>query len=123
MAHMRGLLPATTKPELPPPAPTYPVRSGNLPPIYDWTGFYVGLSGGATWGDAKWASDPDLTTGTVTGSSGLIGGTLGYNSQNLGPFGVGEEFDFTLRQVNFSIPATTFSPNCEVKSNWVSTAR
>ncbi|HWN50612.1 MAG TPA: hypothetical protein VNO18_12455 [Xanthobacteraceae bacterium] len=21
------------------PAPAYPVRSGNLPPVYDWTGF------------------------------------------------------------------------------------
>jgi len=105
------------------PAPAYPVKSGNLPPVYDWTGFYVGLSGGATWGDAKWASDPDLTSGTVTGSSGLIGGTIGYNSQNLGPLVVGEEFDFGWRKFNFSIPAATCAPNCELKSNWVSTAR
>lgn len=105
------------------PAPAYPVRSFNLPPIYDWTGFYVGLSGGATWGRTKWESDPDVTQGTVTGSSGLIGGTIGYNAQNLGPFIVSEEFDFSWRKFNFTIPAATCMPNCNLQSNWVSTAR
>jgi outer membrane immunogenic protein len=105
------------------PAPAYPVRAPNLPPVYDWTGFYVGLSGGATWGSTKWESDPDLTQGTVTGSSGLIGGTIGYNMQNWGPMVVGEEFDFSWRHFDYSIPAATCGPTCEVTSDWVSTAR
>jgi outer membrane immunogenic protein len=105
------------------PAPAYPVRAPNQPPIYDWTGFYVGLSGGATWGRAKWESDPDLTQGTVTGSSGVIGGTIGYNMQNLGPLVVGEEFDFSWRHFDYSIPAATCGSNCQLTSDWVSTAR
>jgi len=105
------------------PAPTYPIRSANQPPAYDWTGFYVGLSGGATWGNAKWESDPDATQGTVSGSSGVIGGTIGYNMQNWGPLVVGEEFDFSWRKFDFTIPAATCAPTCTLTSDWVSTAR
>jgi outer membrane immunogenic protein len=105
------------------PAPAYPVKSPDQPPVHDWTGFYVGLSGGATWGTAKWESDPDLTSGTVPGSSGIIGGTMGYNAQNWGRLVVGEEFDFSYRKYNFTIPAATCMQNCELKSDWVSTAR
>jgi opacity protein-like surface antigen len=105
------------------PAPAYPVRSPNLPPIYDWTGFYVGLSGGATFGRTKWDSDPDVADGAVTGASGLIGGTIGYNAQNIGPFVISEEFDFSWRKFDFTIPAATCGPTCGLSSNWVSTAR
>ena len=105
------------------PAPAYPVGPANVPPVYDWTGFYVGLSGGATWGDAKGASDPDATQGTVSGSSGVIGGTIGYNMQNWGPLVVGEEFDFSWRKFDYTIPAATCGPTCDLRSDWVSTAR
>ena len=101
----------------------YPIRSVNLPPEYDWTGFYVGVSGGTKRGRASWKSDPDLTSGAVTGSSGLVGGTIGYNAQNLGRFVVGTEFDFNWRRFDFTIPAATCGPNCELTSNWFSTAR
>jgi outer membrane immunogenic protein len=93
------------------------------PPEYDWTGFYVGLNGGGSWGRANWESDPDVAAGTVTRSSGLVGGTLGYNMQNLGPFVVGGEFDFNWRRFDFTIPAATCGPTCELDSNWFSTAR
>jgi len=105
------------------PAPAYPVRSPNLPPVYDWTGFYAGLSGGATWGTATWSSDPDGTQGTVSGSSGIIGGTIGYNMQNIGAFVVGEEFDISWRKFNFTIPAATCMPSCNLESDWMATAR
>lgn len=103
-------------------APAYPVKS-NLPPVYDWTGFYVGLSGGASWGRAKWESDPDLTSGTAAATSGLVGGTIGYNAQSWGRLVIGEEFDFSWRKFDFTIPAATCVQNCELKSDWVSTAR
>jgi outer membrane immunogenic protein len=106
------------------PAPAYPVATPpTFAPNYDWTGFYAGLSGGVTWGDAKWDSDPDLTRGTESHASGLFGGTIGYNSQTLGRFVLGEEFDFSYRPYNFTIPAATCMPNCTLTSSWVSTAR
>jgi outer membrane immunogenic protein len=102
----------------------YPAKSAAyLPPVYDWTGFYVGISGGATRGRASWESDPDLTSGTDTRSSGLVGGTIGYNAQNLGQFVVGTEFDFNWRRFDFMIPAATCGTTCELKSDWFSTAR
>lgn len=108
------------------PAPyPYPAKSGYMPPppVYDWTGFYVGISGGATRGRATWESDPDLTSGTDARSSGLVGGTIGYNAQNLGQFVVGTEFDFNWRRFDFMIPAATCGTTCELKSDWFSTAR
>lgn len=105
------------------PAPAYPVRTANMPPVYDWSGLYVGANAGASWGRTKWESDPDVTQGTVTGSTGLIGGTIGYNAQNLGSLIVGEEFDFNWRPYNFAIPPASCAPGCELKSQWFSTAR
>jgi outer membrane immunogenic protein len=104
-------------------SPAYPAKSANMPPVYDWTGFYVGISGGATRGRASWESDPDLTSGTDTRSSGLVGGTMGYNAQNLGPFVFGTEFDFNWRKFDFTIPAAICGTTCELKSSWFSTAR
>ncbi len=55
-----------------------------MPPVmtpasaYNWTGFYVGINGGGIW---------DGST-----SGGLIGGTIGYNSQS-GPWVLGLEGD------------------------------
>jgi hypothetical protein len=102
-AHAGFLDPAPAYPVTPPGYPGYPVKSANtVPSVYDWTGFYVGINGGGSWGHAPWSSD----------------GTIGYNAQNLGRFVVGEEFDFDWRSID-----TTFStPSCEFKSRWVSTA-
>jgi outer membrane immunogenic protein len=113
----------------PPPAyptqsgPAYPVKSAVAAPVYDWTGFYAGINGGGSWGRIPWSSDPDLAAGTTTVSGGLIGGTIGYNTQNMGPFVFGEEFDFDWRGINATIPAPSCAPNCELKSDWLATAR
>jgi outer membrane immunogenic protein len=106
-----------------PSAPAYPVKSAVASPVYDWTGFYVGINGGGSWGRVPWSSEPDFTSGTATASSGLIGGTIGYNMQNVGPFVFGEEFDFNWRSFNAAIPALSCQPNCELKSDWLATAR
>jgi outer membrane immunogenic protein len=100
------------------PAPAYAPA-----PVYDWSGLYVGINGGASSGRASWVSDPDLTAGADTHSSGLVGGTIGYNSQTFGHLVVGEEFDFNWRRFSFNIPAATCGPACTLDSNWFSTAR
>jgi outer membrane immunogenic protein len=122
-AHAGFLDPAPAYP-VPSPAPGYPVKSANImPAVYDWTGFYVGINGGGSWGHVPWSSDPDAMAGNVTVSSGLVGGTIGYNAQNLGRFVVGEEFDFDWRSFDATIPTPSCAPGCEFKSRWVSTAR
>jgi outer membrane immunogenic protein len=123
-AHAGFLDPAPAYPTPAPSYPGYPVKSANtISPVYDWTGFYVGINGGASLGHVPWSSDPDGTNGNVTVSSGLVGGTIGYNAQNLGRFVVGEEFDFDWRSINAGIPAASCALNCEFKSWWLSTAR
>jgi outer membrane immunogenic protein len=123
-AHAGFLDPAPAYPVPAPGYPGYPVKSANIPPVaYDWTGFYVGVNGGGSWGRVPWSSDPDGTAGTAAVSSGLVGGTIGYNAQNLGRLVVGEEFDFDWRSFDATIPTPSCAPGCEFKSRWVSTAR
>ena len=41
-------------------------------PVYNWTGFYLGINGGGGWGHSAWT-----TTNGFDVSGGLIGGTAG----------------------------------------------
>src|SRR5262249_62158253 len=54
----------------PPPAAAY------YAPVYNWTGFYLGINGGGGWGTSQWDGIDKFDL-----SGGLIGGTLGYNWQ------------------------------------------
>ena len=91
-------------------------------PVYDWTGFYTGVSAGGSFADANWNYSGN--SGSVSRSSGLIGGTIGYNSMTFGgPIVLGEEFDFSWRPYNFSVTAPVCGPTCSLTSDWVSTAR
>jgi outer membrane immunogenic protein len=54
-----------------------------VPPPYDWTGFYIGVSGGGSLGGSN-HFDPNGVPYTVDGISvkgGMVGGTVGYNWQ------------------------------------------
>ena len=63
-------------------APPAPV----LPPIYDWSGFYIGANGG--WGESRncWGAVPltgvTISDGCASRSGGLFGGQLGYRWQS-----------------------------------------
>ena len=71
----------------PAPAPYY------APPVFSWTGFYVGVNGG--WGGSSNGGDFGSPTG------GLIGGTVGYNYQ-IGQFVAGLEGDWDWADLNKS---------------------
>lgn len=91
--------------------------------VYNWTGVYVGLQGGGTWGRSDWASVPDVTSGTYSASGALFGGTLGYNLQADGPLVLGVEADIAGSSVKGTVPPATCAPNCEITSPWLATAR
>jgi opacity protein-like surface antigen len=57
-------------------------------PVYNWTGFYIGINGGGAWGDSTWDS-----IGTFDVAGFLVGGTAGYNWQ-AGQFVFGLEGDY-----------------------------
>ena len=61
------------------------------PPVFSWTGFYVGVNGG--WGGGTNGGDFGSPTG------GLVGGTVGYNYQ-VGQFVAGLEGDWDWADLN-----------------------
>ncbi len=34
-------------------------------PVYNWTGFYIGINGGGAWGDSRWDLDRHASTSTA----------------------------------------------------------
>jgi outer membrane immunogenic protein len=68
-------------------------------PAYNWTGFYIGLSGGGSESSQSFTSTAGITTGKFTGSGGLVGGTIGYNYQ-VNKFVFGLEGDASWANIN-----------------------
>ena len=90
-ALMAGVASSAMAADLPtrkaPPAP----QVYAAPPVFSWTGFYVGVNGG--WGAGTNGGDFGSPTG------GLVGGTAGYNYQ-IGQFVVGLEGDWDWADLN-----------------------
>jgi len=85
-------------------------------PLYNWTGFYVGINGGGGWGSSHW-DNPLAPVGRFNLSGGLVGGTLGYNWQ-FNQFVVGLEGDIDWA----NIKGTGFGC-CTTENTWLSTVR
>ncbi|HKS86834.1 MAG TPA: outer membrane protein [Pseudolabrys sp.] len=89
------------------------------PPVYNWTGFYVGINGGGAWGRSDF-SDP-LASGHFKTSGGLVGGTVGYNWQvNQVVFGLEGDVDWSDIRGSTICGGVT---SCNVRNNWLGTAR
>ena len=92
-ALMAGVASSAMAADLPtrkaPPAP----QVYAAPPVFSWTGFYVGLNGG--WGGGSSGGDFGSPTG------GLVGGTVGYNYQ-ISQFVIGVEGDWDWADLNKS---------------------
>jgi outer membrane immunogenic protein len=85
-------------------------------PIYNWTGFYLGINGGGGWGRSQWDGVDKFDV-----SGGLIGGTIGYNWQ-FGQAVIGVEGDIDWSGIRGS--TNTFCPlGCETRNHWLATAR
>ena len=130
-------LAADLPPAAPPRAPAIYVPP--VLPVYNWSGFYLGINGGYGFGSSEW-TDPLNTSGSTSSGSfntngGLVGGTLGVNFQTGGfVFGVEGDWDWQGLQGTSSSPfctdvftaATAKSPagaGCETKSDWIATFR
>ena len=101
-----------------PPAPYAPQ------PTSSWTGFYIGINGGAGWGTSS--SSADLTplglAATIPiasgGTAGWLGGvTAGYNFQaGVVVFGIEGDFDWADIEGN---TACLVVFNCNAKQDWI----
>jgi outer membrane immunogenic protein len=93
-----------------------PVPQRTFVPVYNWTGFYIGINGGGGWGDSKWDS-----VGSFDVSGGMIGGTVGYNWQ-AAQWVFGLEGDLDWAHINGSSTAACVA-GCKTSNNWLATVR
>lgn len=96
----------------PPPAVGAPIYN----PVFNWTGFYVGINGGGAWGRSTWDS-----ADTFSVSGGLVGATAGYNWQ-IGQAVLGVEGDVDWTNIN-GTTTTLCAQGCKTSNSWLSTVR
>jgi outer membrane immunogenic protein len=85
-------------------------------PVYNWTGFYIGINGGGAWGDSRWDS-----VGTFDVSGAMIGGTVGYNWQ-VQQFVFGLEGDLDWTNIDGTSTAACVA-GCRTSNSWLATVR
>jgi len=91
------------------------------PPLYNWTGFYVGVNGGGAFGHSELNNVFGTQGYDVNG--GLVGGTLGYNYQ-VGQWVFGLEGDVDWADISGSTSSGICAGlSCSTKNDWLATAR
>ncbi|HEX5507630.1 MAG TPA: outer membrane protein [Pseudolabrys sp.] len=98
---------------LPEKAPPY------VEPVYNWTGFYVGINGGGGFGHSSF-TDPFFSD-RFNVSGGLVGGTLGYNWES-GPIVWGLEGDIDWSSIRGSADCG-IATTCHLRNDWLGTFR
>jgi outer membrane immunogenic protein len=102
----------------------YPVPP---PPLYSWTGFYVGANGGFGGNNVNYSSTIAGVTGnTSLNSSGFLGGgQAGFNWQVAPSWVIGVETDFDGTNISSNASASTpfASANAGTKTDWFGTVR
>jgi len=99
-------------------APLYKAPPVPVTPAYNWTGFYLGLNGGGSWGHSYW----DTSAVPISTSGALAGGTAGYNWQ-FGNAVLGLEGDIDWTNIKGTNSSTLCPAGCTTGETWLSTVR
>jgi outer membrane immunogenic protein len=87
------------------PARTYTKAPAVIPaPIYNWTGFYIGVNGGGGWGETRWDFVGRVSNADHNVSGGMAGGQIGYNWQFGESWVAGVEADGDWANIKGSTP-------------------
>jgi len=100
------------------PARGMPYKAPMYAPMYNWSGFYLGVNGGGAFGNSDWNA---LGVSNSPGG-GMIGVTAGYNWQGMGSpwvFGLEGDVDASFVDDSTTCGATT----CKTKNEWFGTVR
>jgi outer membrane immunogenic protein len=104
-------------------APQLNIKSAKAPaylaPIYDWTGFYLGVFGGG--GESRTNRNNVFDSTSYNGSGGIAGVTAGYNWQTRNVM-LGAEADIGWTSIGGRDGAAAGLQN-ETHSRWLSTIR
>jgi outer membrane immunogenic protein len=100
--------------------PPYYKGQQSVVAYYNWTGFYAGINGGYSWGDAKFTSSAGTSSTAPRGF--LAGGTVGYNYQS-GAWVFGLEGDLDWADLNHTNASVACGTSCVIKDTWLGTAR
>jgi outer membrane immunogenic protein len=93
------------------------------PPIFTWTGFYVGVSGGGGWGTSPWREDQTgVIEARLSGSGAIFGATAGFNWQN-GPWVYGLTADISRANIWTKTTNMNFPNGANSELDWLGTAR
>jgi outer membrane immunogenic protein len=109
-----------------------PLYTKAPPPMWSWTGCYIGMEGGGAWGRTNHVAVTSPTpadvglpiTGNFNMSGGLFGGTVGCNYQfGKWVFGIEDDFSWTNKQGTANdIPP--FGPaTSQTSERWLDTLR
>jgi outer membrane immunogenic protein len=102
--------------------PEMSVKAPYAAPYFNWSGAYVGVSGGGAWGSSTW-SDPGFGSAGIDVSGGLVGGTLGVSYQ-VQQWVFGLESDISWADIGGSTSAGTCAGVvCHTQNNWLGTVR
>ena len=96
-----------------------PTKAVQYVALYNWTGAYIGINGGAGWGRSDFSAP--AASGGFNTSGGQVGGTIGYNLQ-AGQAVFGLEGDLDWSNVRGS-SACGVGLTCETRNTWLGTAR
>ena len=89
-------------------------------PVFNWTGFYIGINGGYGWGKSDW----DAFGGSANPRGGLVGGTIGYNWQMpSSPWVFGLEGDIDWSDMRGTFTNAACPAGCETRNRWLGTFR
>lgn len=90
-----------------------------VPPVWSWTGPYIGINGGYGFGRSDFSSP--FASGGFDANGGVVGGTLGYNWQ-FGQTVLGVEGDLDWSDMRGSSPCGGVT-TCNVHNDWLGTVR
>jgi outer membrane immunogenic protein len=106
-----------------------PLKAPPPPPVFSWTGCYVGIEGGGAWGRSKHRAPltpSDITTWFDV-SGGVAGVEYGCNQQFGGNwvFGIEGDWSWSNKRGSLNQNVGGFNPliNIQTKERWVSTSR
>ena len=102
-----------------------PMAAPIAPPVFNWTGIYVGINGGGAWGREDWLDNTAGLGGATVGlrpNGGVFGGQVGFRWQwNQLVLGIEGTWDWAgLRD---SVTGATYTDELKIKSLYSATGQ